>query len=236
MAPLPRLFVSARGRRRAVAVLVGYVLFAALLAVGVPRLFPWLADPETVRTTIRATGPLAPLTFLAIQALQVLVAPIPGQLLGFVAGYLFGVVLGTILSVAGATIGGYIAFVIARRYGRPIVERLVTPDAIALFDAVSADHGRLVLFLFFLVPGLPDDAICFLAGVSDIDTRSFLVASVVGRTPGYFLVALAGAQVAEARTTEAVALLVALAVLSTLGYLGRRRLTRRYEDGTAGRR
>jgi uncharacterized membrane protein YdjX (TVP38/TMEM64 family) len=215
-----------------VAVVVGYVLFAGLVAVGLPRLFPWLADPETVRAAIRATGPLAPLAFLTIQALQVLVAPIPGQVLGFVAGYLFGVVLGTALSVAGATVGGYVAFVLARRYGRPVVERLVTADAIALFDGVSADHGRLVLFLFFLVPGLPDDAICFLAGVSEMDTRSFLLASVVGRTPGYFLVALAGAQVADARTTEAAALLVALAALSAFGLLGRRRLTRRFERET----
>lgn len=212
------------------AVLLGYVLLAAVVTVGLPRLFPWLADPVALRTTIRATGPLAAGVFLVAQAIQVLVAPIPGQVLGFAAGYLFGVVWGTLLSVAGATIGGYVAFALSRRYGRDIVERAVTDDVIHLFDTFSSEHGRFALFLFFLIPGLPDDAICFLAGVSALDTRSFLVASVVGRLPGYFLVALAGARLADARPMETVALLVVLAVVSTVGYFGRRQLAKRLGD------
>ena len=227
------VFVSARGRRRAVAVLLVYVLVAVVVTFGLPRVFPQLTDPVAVRRTIRATGALAPVVFLVVQALQVLVAPIPGQVLGFVAGYLFGVFWGTVLSVAGATLGGYVAFLLSRRYGRPVVERLVRDDAIALFDSFSAEHGDVALFLVFLIPGLPDDAICFLAGVSDLRMRSFLVASVLGRLPGYFLVALAGARLAEARTAETAALLVALAVVSTLGYLARERVSRWLGDGSA---
>ena len=225
------VFVSARSRRRVVVVLVGYALLALFVTFGLPRLFPALTDPVAVRTTIRSTGALAPVVFLAVQALQVLVAPIPGQVLGFVAGYLFGVVWGTALSVAGATIGGYVAFWLARRYGRPVVERLVEDEAIDLFDSFSSRHGDVVLFLIFLVPGLPDDAICFLAGVGDIDTRSFLLASVVGRLPGYFLVALAGARLAEARTAETTALLVVLAAVSAVGYVLRKRVARWLGDG-----
>ncbi|WP_372912204.1 TVP38/TMEM64 family protein [Salinigranum sp.] len=225
-----RVFVSARSRRRVLVALVGYALLAAFVTFGLPRLFPELTDPVAVRTAIRSTGALAPVVFLAVQAVQVLVAPIPGQVLGFVAGYLFGVVWGTALSVAGATVGGYVAFRLAQRYGRPIVERLVAEEAVDLFDSFSSRHGDVVLFLVFLVPGLPDDAVCFLAGVSDVDTRSFLLASVVGRLPGYFLVALAGARLAEARTAETMALLVVLAVASAVGYLLRGRVARLLGD------
>lgn len=228
------VFVSARSRRRVVAALVGYGLFAVFVTFGLPRLFPVLTDPVAVRSAIRSTGAFAPVVFLTVQALQVLIAPVPGQVLGFVAGYLFGVVWGTALSVAGATVGGYVAFRLARRYGRPIVERLVEDEAIDLFDSVSSRHGDVVLFLIFLIPGLPDDAICFLAGVSDIDTRSFLLASVVGRLPGYFLVALAGARLAEARPAETTALLVALALVSVVGYLARGRIVRWLDDESGG--
>lgn len=221
-----RVFVSARARSRALTLVVVYVVFAAVVTFGLPRLYPQLLDPRVVRTAIGETGPLAPAVFVVVQAVQVLVAPIPGQVLGFVAGYLFGVVWGTALSVLGATLGGYVAFRLARRFGRPLVERAVAPEAVATFDSVSADHGRLLLFVVFLVPGLPDDAICFLAGVSDLDERSFVVVSVVGRTPGYFLVALAGARLAEARPAETAVLLIVLAGVSVLGYLLRDRLVR----------
>jgi uncharacterized membrane protein YdjX (TVP38/TMEM64 family) len=220
------VFVSARARRRALAALVGYALLAAFVTFGLPRLYPPLTDPVAVRLAIRATGALAPVVFVVVQALQVLLAPVPGQVLGFVAGYLFGVVSGTLLSVLGATLGGYVAFRLSRRYGRPVAERLVADEAIALFDGFSADHGDVALFVVFLVPGLPDDAVCFLAGIGDVDTRSFLLASVVGRFPGYFLVALAGARLAETRTAETAALLVVLGAVSTVGYLFRDRITR----------
>lgn len=220
------MFVSVSARRRAVVLVVAYALLAASITFGLPRVFPALTDPLSLRTTIRATGSFAPAVFLVVQALQVVVAPIPGQMLGFVAGYLFGVVWGTVLSVVGATVGGYVAFELSRRYGRPLVERFVEDDALSLFDAFSSDHGRVALFVVFLVPGLPDDAICFLAGVSGVDARSFVAASVVGRLPGYFLVALAGARLAEARTAETAALLVGLALVSALGYLARERVMR----------
>ena len=220
------VFVSARARRHALAALVGYALLAAFVTFGLPRLYPQLTDPVAVRLAIRATGALAPVVFVVVQALQVLLAPVPGQVLGFVAGYLFGAVFGTLLSVLGATLGGYVAFRLSRRYGRPIAERLVEDEAIELFDSFSADHGDIALFVVFLVPGLPDDAICFLAGISDIDTRSFLLASIVGRFPGYFLVALAGARLAETRTAEMAVLLVVLGAVSALGYLFRDRIAR----------
>lgn len=224
MPRLPRVFVSAESRFRAAGVLVGYALLVVFFTLILPRLFPSLADPAAIRSAVRETGRLAPAAFLVVQMLQVIVAPIPGQALGFVAGYLFGALWGTVLSVVGATVGGYIAFLLARRYGRPVVDRMVTEEARELFDSFSSDHGRFTLFLVFLVPGLPDDAICVVAGVSDVDTRSFLLASIVGRIPGYFLVALAGSRLAEARYAETTALLAVLALVSALGYLGRHRL------------
>lgn len=206
-------------RLSAAAVLALWLL--ALLAGVVAVYFgpAWITDPESMRTFFLGFGPWAALAFVLVQAAQVVVAPLPGQLLGFVAGYLFGVVLGTALSLLGATIGTYVAVRLARRYGRPAVERLVDPDTIDQFDAAVDRRGLLALFVVFLVPGLPDDAICLVVGLTRLDVRRVLLVSLVGRLPGYALVALAGDRLAGGHETDTIALLVVVAAAALAVYV-----------------
>ena len=194
-------------------------LLAGVLAVWLGP--AWLTDPEAVRAFFLAFGPLAAVAFVVVQAAQVVVAPLPGQLLGFVAGYLFGAVTGTALSLLGATIGTYVAVWLPRRYGRPAVERLVDPTTIDQFDAAVERRGLLALFLVFLVPGLPDDAICLAAGLTRLDVRRVLLVSLVGRLPGYALVALAGDRLAGGHETDTIALLVVIVGVSLAVYVWR---------------
>ena len=57
-----------------------------------------------MRDSVAAWGWLAPLVFVGIQALQVIVSPIPGEITGPVGGALFGP-RGSHLSTIGLTIG-----------------------------------------------------------------------------------------------------------------------------------
>lgn len=158
---LVRVFADARSRRSALFLLaVGLALLVGMSGV-VGRAFPWLNDPVAVRRAVGMFGPLAPAAFLLLQAAQVLVAPIPGHVLAVASGYLFGTGLGTAVSLAGAVLGSYVAFGLSRRYGRPYVERVIDREALEIFDAVSHEHGLLAFFLVFVLPGLPDDVICF---------------------------------------------------------------------------
>jgi uncharacterized membrane protein YdjX (TVP38/TMEM64 family) len=80
------------------------------------------------------------------------------------------------------------------------------------------------VLVVFLVPGLPDDALCFVCGLSPIPLRTLVVLSFVGRIPGYALLALAGGRFATHRPLEAVLILVVVGLLAVLGYLARGRL------------
>ncbi|MFC7165980.1 TVP38/TMEM64 family protein [Halospeciosus flavus] len=169
---------------------VALAVLVVVLAVGTIVLrwtVPEIADPVWLRTRIAAYGPFAPVVFVFLQAVQIVFAPIPGQLLAFVGGYLFGAVHGTLYSLLGAAIGSTVAFLLARRYGRPYVERAITAETLATFDDVVSHDGRFALFLAFLVPGLPDDAICFVAGLTRIPLWQLVAISIVGRVPGYLL-------------------------------------------------
>ncbi len=202
---------------RQVAGAVAVVL--ALVAAGVVldgRVTWLLENPTTVRRAVDGYGPLAPAAFVLLQAVQVVVAPVPGHVLALAAGYLFGPLLGFVYSMAGAALGTYVAIRLARRYGRPWVERVVAAEVLDRFDEVLEQYGLAGVFLVFLLPGFPDDVVCLVAGVSPLDTRKVLAVSVVGRAPGYLVLVLSGAGVAEGRRTAALALLAATGVVTAV--------------------
>lgn len=216
------------------------MVLAALLVGGyllVRRYAPFLTDAAALREFIAGFGPWAPLAFVAVQSLQVVAAPIPGAVLGFVGGYLFGTVPGLLYSLAGVTVGSYVAYALAGRYGRPYVESVVAPETIAQFDAVTEERALVSLFVVFLVPGLPDDAICFVAGLTGIDRWKLVAIAVLGRAPGFFVASAAGASLARTQLRLTAALVLAVAALSVLGYLNRGRLADYLGDGevAAGR-
>lgn len=221
-----RLFRSAAARRQTVLVGLGLVVGLALVSWAVLAHAPFLLDLAWIRGRVVAAGPLAPVVFVLVQTLQVVVAPVPGQVLAGVGGYLFGGVAGALYSMTGVLLGSLIAFELARRYGRPFVERVVDPDTLARVDGFAAAHGRVGLFLAFLLPTFPDDLLCFLAGVSEVRLRDLLVLVLVGRAPSFVLAAYAGQGAAAGRYWLAVAVLAVLAVVTVI--------VGRYRDGLSG--
>ncbi len=150
------------------------------------------SDPVRARETIGSLGGWAPLAFMAMQVAQVVIAPLPGQVTGLIGGFLFGPWLGLLYTMIGALVGFWLVFVLARKLGRPFVERFVKPTTLAKFDGVLARGGPFVLFLIYLLPAFPDDVISFVAGLTRIPIRTLLVVSLAGRLPGYLVLSFAG--------------------------------------------
>lgn len=219
-----RVFASSQQRRR---FLVHIALAAVALAVGwmiVQRQFSFLVDPAELRAFIAQYGQWAPLVFVVLQALQVVLAPIPGQILAVVAGYLFGPWWGTLYNVVGITIGSTVVFVLSRRFGRSYVEGVVHEETLERFDTFGDEYARATLFVLFLLPGLPDDALCFLAGLTRLPLWQLVVIAVVGRTPAFFLANVVGDFVGTGRLLPAGVLTVVVLVLSAIIYRYRDRV------------
>ncbi|RLM53569.1 TVP38/TMEM64 family protein [Halobellus sp. Atlit-31R] len=172
-----------------------------------------LTDPAWIAARVRQFGPAAPLVFVLLQAVQVVLAPIPGQLLGGVAGAIFGPVLGATYSLVGVALGSAIVFGGTRRFGRTAVERVVDPATLSRWDEAIAGNGIRLLFGCFLLPTFPDDLLCFVAGLSDIRFRTFLALVVFGRGPTFLVAAYAGGQAGDGRLWLALAGIGLLVVL-----------------------
>ena len=213
-----KLFASASDRRRGLLAAVAVALAFVALYLFVREYASFITDAEALRLWLRQFGVLAPLVFVAIQALQVVVAPIPGQIVALVAGYLFGSFWGTVYSLTGVLIGSTIAFSLAKRYGRSFVEDVIHEDVVSRFDEFVDTVGVPGLFAFVIIPGLPDDAICFLSGLTKWRLPTFLAVISVGRLPAYVFTVYAGGELANGRFLTAIALIALVVVASIVGY------------------
>ncbi|MFC7045795.1 TVP38/TMEM64 family protein [Halobacteriaceae archaeon GCM10025711] len=221
-----RVFSSPAGRRDFLFRSAVVVLLLAGALTVTHRYLPAVTDPVFVRDVILGFGPLAPAAFVVVQAVQVVVAPIPGQVLAVVGGYLFGAVAGWFYSMVGVTIGTYVAVRLSQLFGRPYVERVLDAAFVRRWDDVVDENGVVAIFLLFLIPGMPDDAICFLCGLTRIPAWKLVLLSLVGRTPGFFLATLAGSSIYRSHYWEAALILGVLAALSVAVYLKRDALWR----------
>ncbi len=187
------------------------VLFNGWLALDRYReLFEFYANDKAIAQYVRDSGPYGPIVFIVLQALQVVLAPIPGEATGILGGYLFGTLPGLIYSTIGLTIGSALGFGLGRWLGLPFVRRLVKQETYHKFDFLTQAKGELVVFLLFLIPGFPKDTLCYILGVSPLPFGTFLLVSTVGRIPGTWLLSMQGTQV---RGNQYVSLFVLLSLL-----------------------
>ncbi|MGI6204011.1 MAG: TVP38/TMEM64 family protein [Anaerovoracaceae bacterium] len=121
---------------------------------------------------------------LGLQIVQIMISVIPGQWIQFGAGYIYGLVIGIILSVIGAVIGTTVAYYLARFLGHDAVTLFFKEETIENYtEMLNSKKGVTIVFLIYLIPGLPKDLCCYAAGLSDMKLRPFLLISTVGRLP-----------------------------------------------------
>lgn len=155
-------------------------------------LFEFFADRQRLVAFIREHRAYAMFIFIGLQVVQVVAAPVPGEVTGFAGGVLFGTFWGIVFSTIGLTLGSWLAFGLARLIGRPIVELVTSPETIKRYDYVMKHKGLFLAFLMFLIPGFPKDILCYILGLGHMGQRDFLIVSTTGRLLGTTLLTIGG--------------------------------------------
>jgi uncharacterized membrane protein YdjX (TVP38/TMEM64 family) len=217
------------------AALVGYCGW--LVATDAPAyqfLVRLYVDKRFLKHTLREWGILAPVIFIGLQALQVIIAPIPGEVTGILGGYLFGQWIGLLYSTIGLTLGSVAAFGVGRWLGVHYVQKLVSPEIWQKMGFIVEAEGAILCFIIFLIPGLPKDMICYLFGLSPMPFWIFAVVSTLGRIPGTWILSAQGDHAAMGDYLHII-LLTALVVAVALPlYYYRHRIIAYFARGRAG--
>src|SRR5512147_2727608 len=148
-------------------VLVVIILVAVVVfAIGGAPLIRFLADPERVRAWIESFGVWGPLALIAMIIVQTVLSVSPVSLLAVVGAYVFGFWQGVLYAFIGLAIGSALCMILGRRFGRPLVSRLIDPKSMTTFDRFTEKRGPTFFFIIFVMPWVPDDLACYAIGLS----------------------------------------------------------------------
>ena len=221
------------------AVLFGSLAVVIWLVATEAPIIRWMIrlyqDKHFLKETVRAWGWMAPIVFMAIQALQVVISPIPGEVTGPVGGALFGTLWGLIYSTIGLTVCTLFCFWVGRRWGEPLVRPWLSEHNWNRMSFILEAEGAIICFILYLIPGFPKDIISYLFGISPMPFWVFAVISTVGRLPGTVISSYFGAHVAEQEYIYAIALLAIVIAGCLPLYYYRDRLIKRFNKPPADR-
>jgi uncharacterized membrane protein YdjX (TVP38/TMEM64 family) len=170
------------------------------------------ATPEAIRQSVLGLGGFAPLGMILLEALQVIIAPVPPVTM-VASGYTFGFLHGSVYSFIGMTLGSATVILFSRKYGKPAVDSLISDAHMERFHHLTEGHGYFVLGALFVAPGFPHDILCYVAGLTDLEFRKLIAAVSLSRIPVLLGLVLAGDSIASSRIQVAVFILAAFALI-----------------------
>ena len=157
----------------------------------------WFSDLDAVIESIRGYGLWGPAILFLLFILQAFLAFIPGQALMISSGIIYGFAGGFFLTWTSLVIGGQIAFWLSRKFGRPFAEKWIAPDTLNRWDKSAAGQGMAFYVIALVMPFVPNDAMCYVAGLGSISFKRFLLANMLGRGIASLLTATVGANLIE---------------------------------------
>lgn len=198
--------------------LIVVVLLVILVGVLVWPYVSELFEPggvDRVTEQVRDAGPGGFLIILAIQFLQIVVAFIPGEVVQIAAGLIYGPWVGTLIILFGCVVSSGFVFALVHRLGAPFVHAMVPEKYVDKLEAF--EHSKklnVIVFVLFLVPGLPKDVFTYIVPLTSMRMSEFLVLTNLGRLPGIFISTYAAAGLASGDYVESIVMFAILAVIA----------------------
>lgn len=149
-------------------------------------------DYEGLKGFILSYGIWAPITSIALMAIQSMIPLVPGLFITITNAWMFGWQQGAIYSWIGALLGAALDFTVARWFGRPVVERFVFAKYLNSIDCFLKKHGILAIFITRLIPIIPFKMVSYGSGLTAMPLRQFILATGIGQTPAIVLYSILG--------------------------------------------
>ncbi|NFV13475.1 TVP38/TMEM64 family protein [Clostridium sp. FAM 1755] len=212
-------------------------ILLALLSIGVialtikylPHILEVTMSLDKFREYIISTGRFGTLLFIFFQILQTVIAPIPGEVIQVAGGYIYGMTFGLIYTVLGMLLGAIMAFYFTRLIGASFIEKLIKKKKSQwILDIMDSKKFTIILFIFFIIPGLPKDFLIYVAGLTPIKPMKFFGILLIARLPWLLTSVIIGANIHNRNYISLIVIALIVLVLFILGIIYKDKLISKF--------
>lgn len=138
---------------------------------------------ESFQKYVSKFGLFGPLFLTAFQAVQVIIPVLPGFLGCAVGSVMFGPLIGFLCNYIGISTGSIIAFFLAKRFGKPLIQDLFPAGKYRRWSTWASTSKSYAVFLFLatLLPLFPDDFLCYFSGITEMNAKKFIWIIILGK-------------------------------------------------------
>ena len=163
--------------------------------------------------------------YLVIQILQIVISVLPGQVFQIAAGIVFGILPGLLFSILGILLGTTAVYYIARWLGADAMNDMLTSErAPKIMGMLNSEKAYIAIFICYLIPGFPKDLMAYLAGLSSVKFRAFLILSTTARIPALLMSLVFGDMMGSSNRTGMIVIASVVALVLVIGFVFRKRL------------
>ena len=150
-------------------------------------------DLNALRGLVGDSIILGPIIFVFIQILQVVIPISPGGISTAAGVLIFGPYAGFIYNYIGICIGSIIIFLLGRRYGKPFILSMISDKTYNKYIGWLDNQNRFekLFALAIFLPVAPDDALCLMAGLTNMSVKRYTLIILIAKPLSIFLYSMA---------------------------------------------
>ena len=206
-------------RKTRLYVIAGIVIVIILTAIFSIPFIKHINDTQKLRNLIDSFGVLAPLAFILLSMIQVLIPFIPGEPFELLAGYIFGTIKGSILCLIAGCLSSVIIIVLVKKYKERILHFFFKKTDINKVKFLKSKKSFILYSIIFIMPGTPKDLLCYLGGLCKYDLIPLLIVVTVGRIPSIITSTIPSAALGDKKYTFAIISYCVAAAICLIGFV-----------------
>lgn len=168
--------VSKRVKLKSIAIICAYIFLMIVAAI----IFSKYVDRESLQMIVVESGKIGIIIYFFIEVIYVTLTPLFNTFILIASGYIFGGHLGFIINFLATTCGLFLIILLVKKYGRPLLRKIVSAHFYNRFDQITQKVGPMTLLIVYVLPFTPDDELTYIIAAGPTGIKRFILPILLG--------------------------------------------------------